>query len=148
MEDALSSILNRVPTTKSELPPVVTNTPRAGEVNDPRKVPYTPNVPGYEQLTRILLLAYKQAAEGKGKERHSKQAIGFRPWDQQPILQIGRMCGTGYQSGQVQKKVQEAVTMAGNGNFSGAKAEVLGVIVYAAALHKLLEEIEDDQLTI
>jgi len=99
-------------------------------------------VVGYEELERILKLAYNQAASGKGKQRHSKQAIGFRPWHEQPILQIARMVGTGGHAYQVQKKVQEAVTMQGNGNFAGAKAEVLGAIVYAAAMYKLLEEVE------
>lgn len=155
VQAALDKLADRIPHAKQELPRVVTNTPRAGEVNDARRAlipdaltaPYGLTIDGgYEHLHRILMLAYDQAANGKGKERHSKQTVGFRPWHEQPIMQIGRMTGTGYHTGQVQKKVQEAVTMAGNGGFAAAKAEALGAIVYAAAFFKLLEEIENNDL--
>lgn len=107
--------------------------------NDPG---FSANNAPYIDLFRILRLAYDQASVGKGKERHATGPVGIRTWDKQPIIEIGRMVGPGYASGQVMKKVQEAVTMAGNGNYAGAKAEALGAVVYAAALHKLLEEIE------
>ena len=100
------------------------------------------NVAGYEQLYRILKLAYDQAASGKGKERHSVGPVGFRAWEDQPILANARQVGPGGPALQVMKKIQEAVTMAGNGNFTGAKAETLGAVVYAAAMFKLLEEME------
>jgi hypothetical protein len=100
------------------------------------------NQDGYGHLRRILKLAHDQSATGKGKERHATGPTGFRVWEQQPILEISRMVGPGYAAGQVAKKVQEAVTMVGNRNFASAKAEALGAIVYAAALYKLLEEIE------
>jgi hypothetical protein len=97
---------------------------------------------GYEHLSRILGLAHSQSSAGKGKQRHATGPTGFKPWDRQPILEISRMVGPGYAAGQAMKKTQEAVTMAGNKNFSAAKAEALGAIVYAAALYKLLEEME------
>lgn len=100
------------------------------------------NVAGYEQLYRILKLAYDQAASGKGKERHSVGPVGFRAWEDQPILANARQVGPGGPALQVMKKIQEAVTMAGNGNFTGAKSETLGAVVYAAAMFKLLEEME------
>lgn len=103
---------------------------------------------GYAALRHILGQAFAQAAKGKGKERHATGPTGFRAWDHQPILQIGRMVGPGYAAGQVQKKVQEAVTMTGNGQFGAAKAEALGAIVYAAALFKIIEEIEKDQTSV
>lgn len=95
---------------------------------------------GYEELERILKLAYEQSARGKGRERHATGPLGFRPWTQQPILEIGRMIGPGYHAGQVQKKVQEAITMYGSKNIHGALQECLGAIVYAAAMYRLLEE--------
>lgn len=97
---------------------------------------------GYTSLKLILELAYDQAATGKGKERHATGPIGTRRWDKQPILEIGRMVGPGYAAGQVAKKVQEAVTMAGNGRYEAAEREALGAIVYAAALYKLLTEMD------
>lgn len=104
--------------------------------------------PPYMQLARILELAFKQASEGKGKERHAHGPTGeVKPWHKQPILEIGRMVGTGYAAGQVQKKVQEACTMVSRQNFSGAKAEALGAIVYASALFKLIEETERASIT-
>ena len=95
-------------------------------------------VSGYEHLARILGLAYDQSAKGKGKERHANA----RPFEKQPIMEIARMCGLGYQTGQIQKKVQEATTMASRGNTAGAKAELLGAIVYAAAAYLTVEESE------
>lgn len=100
-------------------------------------------VKGYEDLERILTLAYEQSAKGKGKERHSTGPMGFKSWDRQPILEISRMVGPGYAAGQIQKKVQEAVTMAGNiEKLDAAMHEALGAIVYGAALYKIFEEIK------
>jgi hypothetical protein len=99
-------------------------------------------VPGYEQLSRILGLAYGQAAHGKGKTRHSSNMTGFKPWHSQPILELARMTGPGASAYQIMKKAQEACGMVERGDLAGAKAEALGAIVYAAALYKLIEEIE------
>lgn len=101
-----------------------------------------PNVPGYEALSAILAEAYLQAATGKGKERHSVGPVGFQPWHHQPILANARQVGPGSMSYQVMKKAQESVTMAGNKNYTGAKAEALGAIIYAAALFRLYQEME------
>lgn len=95
-------------------------------------------VAGYEPLARVLGLAYDQSAKGKGKERHANA----KPFDRQPILEIARMVGLGYQTGQIQKKVQEATGMAARGQIDAAKAELLGAIVYAAAAFLYLEEQE------
>ena len=95
-------------------------------------------VAGYESLARVLGLAYDQSAKGKGKERHANA----KPFDRQPILEIARMVGLGYQTGQIQKKVQEATGMAARGQIDAAKAELLGAIVYAAAAFLYLEEQE------
>lgn len=97
-------------------------------------------VPGYEPLARVLGLAYDQSAKGKGKERHANA----KPFLKQPIMEIGRMLGSTADGEfyQVIKKAQEASNMVAKGNTSGAKAELLGVIVYAAATYLLIEESE------
>lgn len=92
--------------------------------------------PSYASLKRVLDAAYAQSAEGKGRERHGN-GLDF---DQQPIMKIGRMVGAGYPVGQAMKKGQEAIGMARRGEHDAAKAELLGVIVYAAAAYLLLEE--------
>jgi len=97
-------------------------------------------VPGYEPLARILALAYDQSAKGKGKERHANA----RPFEKQPIMEIGRMLGSvcDGEMYQIIKKVQEASNMVARGNAPAAKAELLGAIVYSAAAYLLIEESE------
>ena len=41
----------------------------------------------YDILRSILNEAYDQAATGKGRERHANG----KPWDEQPIAEIGRI---------------------------------------------------------
>lgn len=100
------------------------------------------HVEGYGELDRILDLAYRQSALGKGHARHAYSPIGFRPWQDQPILANARQVGPGGPAQQIMKKAQESVGMSVERNFDGAKNEALGVIVYAAALFKLYEEME------
>lgn len=116
-------------------------TPRMPQAEH-REEPRTQQPTGYEHLNRILGAAYHQAFSGKGRERHAIGFTGFRPWDKQPILELSRITGPGASAYQVMKKIQEACTMTERKNFAGAKAEALGAIVYAAALVKLIEEIE------
>lgn len=99
--------------------------------------------PAYVKLRSVLDKAYEQSAHGKGKERHAND----KPFDRQPILEIGRMVGPGFALGQVMKKAQEASGMAGRSSFEAAQAELLGVIVYAAAAHILLDELADGPVT-
>lgn len=99
--------------------------------------PFT--VHGYDKLAAVLELAYNQSARGKGKERHAND----KPFDKQPILAIAGMCGTGFLTGQVQKKVQEASGMASRGAVSAAQAELLGAIVYAAAAYIHLDSLPE-----
>lgn len=95
-------------------------------------------VPGYEPLAAVLQQALDQSQSGKGNTRHANG----KPFLKQPILEIGRMVGLGYPAGQAQKKLQEAVSMAGRGESQAAKAEFLGAIVYAAAAVLLIDEAE------
>ena len=91
---------------------------------------------GYAALVQALEAALNQAARGKGKERHANG----KPFDQQPIMEIGRMVGPGYQIGQAMKKGQEAMTMRARGERDRARAELLGAINYMAAAWLLIGE--------
>lgn len=90
----------------------------------------------YAPLAAILQEAYDQAATGKGKERHAND----RPFIDQPILEIGRMCGPGFDTGQSIKKQQEAMGMLARGDASAAIRELLGAINYTAAAVLLIRE--------
>jgi len=100
------------------------------------------DVPGYEDLARVLLLAYDQSARGKGKERHARR----RPFNLQPIAIIPELLGAHEGLGglvyQVIKKSQESVGMVSKGRSESARAELLGAIVYAAAAYLHIERFE------
>lgn len=86
----------------------------------------------YNTLQSILNEAYEQAANGKGKERHANG----KPWEKQPIAEIGRMVGVGFNTGQAIKKLQESSRMEPD----AACRELLGAIVYAASAIMLIRE--------
>lgn len=86
---------------------------------------------GYDSLRYVLTLAIEQASVGKGKERHANG----KPFDRQPIMEIGRMVGSGYPLGQAMKKAQESTRLPPD----RAKAELLGAINYLAAAYMLLD---------
>lgn len=85
---------------------------------------------GYDCLRHVLAMALEQANAGKGKERHANG----KPFDRQPIMEIGRMVGSGYPLGQAMKKAQESTRLPPD----RAKAELLGAINYLAAAYLLL----------
>lgn len=87
---------------------------------------------GYDDLARVLCLALDQAQCGKGKDRHANN----NHFSKQPIMEIGRMVGTGYNVGQAMKKAQEAMRLPDH----MAKAEFLGAINYLASAFLLIEE--------
>ena len=93
-------------------------------------------VKGYEDLTRILDEALQQATSGKGKERHA----GNKPFDKQPIMEIARMTGLAYQTGQAMKKIQESHTLLEIKGKEAAINELRGAIIYLAAAIKKIEE--------
>jgi len=103
----------------------------------------TEDVAGYEDLKRVLLLAYDQSARGKGKDRHARK----RPFNLQPITIIPELLGSYEGLGglvyQVIKKSQESVGMASRDRTEAAKAELLGAIVYAAAAYLHIERFEE-----
>lgn len=90
----------------------------------------------YGCLQGILDDAYAQAARGKGKERHAND----KPFNDQPIMEVGRIVGSGFALGQVMKKAGEAKGMADRGDADAAERELLGAIVYAAAAVLLIRE--------
>ncbi len=110
----------------------------------PKQVPPTPAEADYmtlatmfQPLHEVLRAAYQQAASGKGRDRHANG----KPFLDQPIMEIGRMVGMGYQTGQAMKKAQEAGGMVVRGQHQAAQAELLGAINYLAAAYILIGEI-------
>lgn len=120
------------------------------------KMPDFGGVHGYQDLERILTLAYDQAARGKGAERHSSDNV--RPFAEQPINTIPMsksfLVGLGGLSYQVEKKCGETDRMCERANeqsrissmdelaeqsLHAALRETLGVIVYAAAKYMHIE---------
>jgi hypothetical protein len=96
------------------------------------------DVEGYGPLRDALQEAYDQSARGKGVDRHANG----RDFDRQPIMEIGRMVGPGFQLGQAIKKLQEAAGMINRAEGGAAIRELLGAIVYAAAAINLVREME------
>lgn len=93
----------------------------------------------YSALRAVLDDAFNQSAKGKGSERHANG----KDFQRQPILEISRMVGPGFATGQAMKKAQEATTMAARGDYDAATAELLGSIVYAAAAVIVIKETAD-----
>ena len=91
----------------------------------------------YATLSAILFDAYLQAAEGKGKARHANDDY----WEDQPICQIGRLVGPGFNAGQAIKKLTESLGMAERGELQAARNEILGAIVYSASIIALIDEV-------
>lgn len=122
-------------------------------------LPQMGGVPGYDDLERVLCLAYDQCARGKGKERHASD----RTFMEQPINTIPQsknfLVGLGGLSYQVEKKSGETDRMCerafaifsdkeedfdlsvklGVEKLEAALRESLGVIVYAAAKYLHIE---------
>jgi hypothetical protein len=94
--------------------------------------------PNYKSLYNVFQEAYKQASEGKGKERHANN----EHYEQQKIctlnLQIGSNHGLIYQAC---KKSIESTRMTPD----RAKAEILGAINYLAAAIIVLERLESEK---
>ena len=91
---------------------------------------------GYEKLGWVLENSLDQAQNGKGNARHQ---IGDVPFNKQPICELGRLYGTGYNFGQAAKKAHET------GQLSTKEAklnELYGAINYLAAAAILIAEEE------
>lgn len=83
---------------------------------------------GYEDLAGVLRDALAQAAEGKGKERHSTG----EPFCDQPMAVINRWVTNGFSTGQGIKKGQEAAMFFQKGEYDRGETELLGAINYYA----------------
>lgn len=90
----------------------------------------------YAELRAVLDEAFIQATRGKGAKRHANG----KPWTQQPVFAISEVVGTGFAAGQALKKLGEATRMIERSEFAAAREELLGAIVYAAALSHMLKE--------
>ncbi len=110
--------------------PVFHDQPPPNTIRDDRTMPVFVRE-GYDSLFTVLCRALHQAQEGKGKERHAQPDT---PFEDQPIIQIGRMVGMGFQNGQAIKKMVEAQGMLKRGDFNAAEKEILGAINYLAAV--------------
>lgn len=104
----------------------------------PKSAPQDIHSDAYSDLRRVLDMAFAQASQGKGKERHANG----REFDRQPIMELARMHGLGYPTGQAAKKLQEAHTLLRLRGKEAAIQEILGAINYAAAAVLLIEEME------
>jgi len=94
--------------------------------------------PMYGSLAGVLQAAHAHAARGKGHDRHGDDDT---PFLEQPTMQITRMVGVGYPTGQIMKKAAEATRMVDRGQHDAAVAELFGVINYAAAAILAIREL-------
>lgn len=106
------------------------------KVNENSRHTLGSGVPHYQVLADELQAAYRQSAEGKGKERHANG----KPFDRQPIMELARMYGVGFTAGQAAKKSQEALGMLARGERDKAIHELHGAIVYLAATAAAIRE--------
>jgi len=88
----------------------------------------------YKSLKDVLHLAYLQASEGKGKERHASG----EPFEDQPICTIARKVGIGFCLGQALKKIEESRRLS---QYPGREiGELLGAINYIAGAIIVINE--------
>ena len=83
--------------------------------------------PKYDSLYKVLLSAYNQASNGKGKERH--QLNNDEPFENQKICEIARRLSIDYNLGQAVKKIYESKRLTDERDI----AELYGAINYIAA---------------
>lgn len=96
--------------------------------------------PGYERLEAVFNDALRQAAAGKGKERHAT----VEPFHEQPICVGGREFGFGALLYQAWKKTRETARLylMDHGE-ERALAEIYGAINYLAAAAIIIKEGQD-----
>lgn len=95
-----------------------------------------PGIPkGYEHLNRVLTDAFRQAASGKGKERH---ALDAEPFEKQQICEIGHRLQGNKAAGPLFQSVKK-IYESGRLPADRAIAELYGAINYAAAAILILE---------
>jgi hypothetical protein len=87
----------------------------------------------YEELNKVLSLAYWRASIGKGRERHGEG----RPFTEQYICKGARRYGIGALQYQIGKKCEEVSKLP---DTQAKINELLDIIVYAAAAVIVLKE--------
>ncbi|MBV6343102.1 hypothetical protein [Candidatus Magnetobacterium casense] len=97
----------------------------------------------YKALEDVLMMARNRAAAGKGRERHGTG----EPFHQQPICQELRHMGLEPAIYQVRKKALELLRFKGKRARDRRTAELLDIIVYAAAAVIVNEEGQDGSKT-
>ena len=95
---------------------------------------------GFSMLWDVLEEAFRQAYEGKGRQRHGGNGLDFTD---QPIFTIARDHGIGFLTGQAAKKLAESHVLRELGS-ERAENELLGAIVYTAAAIMALRNLQDD----
>ena len=108
--------LNSVLDDRQKLECLLSNNANAVELN-----------PKYDSLYKVLLSAYNQASNGKGKERH--QLNDDEPFENQKICEIARRLSIDYNLGQAVKKIYESKRLTDGRDI----AELYGAINYIAA---------------
>lgn len=88
----------------------------------------------YHKLSAVQEDAYRQAAYGKGKDRHTNS--DFQAFEDQPICALQRLYGSGGAYFQVSKKMEEAQRLP----YQQARAELLGAINYLCSSVIILDE--------
>ena len=78
--------------------------------------------PRYEELRRVMWMAYDQATTGKGDIRHAD----ILKWQNQMSLRITRMVGIGFPLGQALKKIEESLRLKKDDQIQ----ELLGAVNY------------------
>jgi hypothetical protein len=101
---------------------------------------------GYGCLGRVFDAALKQAACGKGMERHGEDNTDYM---EQTTMRDTKELGIGFPIGQGRKKGLEAVRLVPLKGVEQAKAEILGAINYYASAYLALDagwagEVEED----
>ena len=95
--------------------------------------------PKYDSLYKVLLSAYNQASNGKGKERH--QLNDDEPFENQKICEIARRLSVDYNLGQAVKKIYESKRLADQRDI----AELYGAINYIAAAIIVKQEVKNER---
>ena len=85
-------------------------------------------IEGKHPLERIFELALEQATKGKGEERHGNST----DFTDQPWVGLAKVHGSGFLTGQAQKKIMEAVANREDSNYLWYEREILGAINYLA----------------
>lgn len=92
----------------------------------------------YKTLRQVQELAFEQAANGKGRDRHVKKSGEF--FENQQICEMARRLSIDGPLYQAVKKIYEAAQMVKSDQKEAAGRELLGAMNYIAAAYIVLTE--------